>query len=100
MSWRVSKTDQEWRDLLTPSAYRVLRKKATEPAGAGGFNKFFPKVGHFACGGCNLPLYSADSKFNDCGWIAFDKCYHNSARSAFGTLQTPVNRPGRSSTRG
>ena len=90
----VVKTDAEWKSLLAPDAYRVLRKSSTEPAGAGKYNKFFPKEGHFSCGGCGFPLYDASAKFNDCGWIAFDKCYHSGdtchvgVRKDFGGLET------------
>ena len=76
-SYAVVKTDAEWQAQLEPAVYRVLRRGATEPAGAGKYNSFFPKAGHFACAGCKFPLYSAESKFSDCGWIAFDMCYHN-----------------------
>lgn len=35
-----------------------------------------PKIGYFACRGCENPLYSYEAKFNSgCGWPAFDKCY-------------------------
>jgi peptide-methionine (R)-S-oxide reductase len=75
--YAVQKSDEEWQAQLEPNVYRVLRRGATEPAGAGKFNSFFPKKGYFACGGCAQPVYSADSKFTDCGWIAFDKCYYS-----------------------
>ena len=61
---------------LDKTSFQVLRKKGTEPAGTGEYDKFFPKEGHFVCKGCGNPLYSAQSKFNSgCGWPAFDKCY-------------------------
>ena len=61
---------------LDKTSFQVLRKKGTEPAGTGEYDKFFPKEGHFVCKGCGNPLYSAESKFNSgCGWPAFDKCY-------------------------
>ena len=94
MPWPVQKTDVEWKAILGDASYRVMRKSATERAGAGKYNSFFPKAGYFACGGCELPLYSAGSKFNDCGWIAFDKCYHDGTRchvavaKAMGGLET------------
>eukprot|EP01047_Picozoa_sp_COSAG01_P027455 COSAG01_NODE_1812_length_9179_cov_36.648789_4_plen_116_part_00 len=48
----VVKSDKEWRELLSGPSYRVLRKKGTEPAGAGRYNSFFPQSGYFACGAC------------------------------------------------
>jgi len=72
----VKKTEDEWRQTLGSAQYRVLRKAGTEPAGTGEYNNFYPKDGHFACGACEAPLYSATSKFKDSGWIAFDKCFH------------------------
>lgn len=69
-------TERQWKDILDPRAYHVLRQKGTEPAGSGEYDKFYPKEGHFACGACSAPLYSAEAKFNSgCGWPAFDKCY-------------------------
>ncbi|KAK3282452.1 hypothetical protein CYMTET_9812 [Cymbomonas tetramitiformis] len=72
----VNKTSEEWRAILGKD-YNILRNKGTERAGTGEYNNFYPKAGHFACKGCKFPLYSATSKFEDCGWIAFDRCYHN-----------------------
>eukprot|EP00667_Euglena_gracilis_P021316 EG_transcript_23294 len=82
---RITKTDEEWRSALPEFDYRVLRQKATEPAGSGEYNKFYPKEGYFACKGCGTPLYSAQAKFNSgCGWPAFDQCYS-------GAVQTKVD---------
>eukprot|EP00242_Pyramimonas_sp_CCMP2087_P006230 CAMPEP_0198202934 /NCGR_PEP_ID=MMETSP1445-20131203/6156_1 /TAXON_ID=36898 /ORGANISM="Pyramimonas sp., Strain CCMP2087" /LENGTH=370 /DNA_ID=CAMNT_0043874089 /DNA_START=151 /DNA_END=1263 /DNA_ORIENTATION=- len=75
----VRKTDEEWRLQLPTFAYQVLRLKGTEPAGAGEYDKFYPKTGYFTCGGCDQPLYSAAAKFDsECGWPAFDKCFKDS----------------------
>jgi hypothetical protein len=49
----VVKSDKEWRELLSGPSYRVMRKKGTEPAGAGRYNSFFPQSGYFACGACH-----------------------------------------------
>jgi peptide-methionine (R)-S-oxide reductase len=69
-------TDRDWKEALDPKAYHVLRQKGTEPAGSGEYDTFYPDGGHFVCGGCRAPLYSAEAKFKSgCGWPAFDKCY-------------------------
>ena len=74
VEYRVKKSDAEWKDALGDAEYYVLREKGTERPGTGEYNKFYPKDGHFACGGCGLPLYSAEAKFDSgCGWPAFDK---------------------------
>lgn len=76
-SFPVQKTDEEWQKILGQQEFQVLRRAGTEPAGTGKYNTFYPEKGHFACGGCNAPMYSASSKFKDSGWIAFEKCYHD-----------------------
>ena len=66
---RVEKSDAEWKKELDQTSFQVLRKKGTEPAGTGEYDKFYPTEGHFVCKGCGNPLYSAESKFNSgCGW--------------------------------
>mmetsp|Transcript_17176 Transcript_17176/g.25555 ORF Transcript_17176/g.25555 Transcript_17176/m.25555 type:complete len:150 (+) Transcript_17176:154-603(+) len=75
----LPKTDQEWKKKLSKEEYRVLRKKGTERAFSGEYDKFYPKKGYFVCAGCGNPLYSYSAKFNSgCGWPAFDKCYQGS----------------------
>jgi peptide-methionine (R)-S-oxide reductase len=69
-------TESEWKAVLEPRVHNVLRQKGTEPAGSGEYDAFYPSEGHFVCGGCSTPLYSAEAKFKSgCGWPAFDKCY-------------------------
>ena len=66
---RVEKSDADWSKELDKTSFQVLRKKGTEPAGTGEYDKFYPTEGHFVCKGCGNPLYSAESKFNSgCGW--------------------------------
>lgn len=75
----VKKTDAEWRELLSPAEYQILRQKGTERPGTGEYNKFQPTTGHFACAGCGTALYSAAAKFDSgCGWPAFDKIVEGS----------------------
>uniref|UniRef100_A0A7S4HF13 MsrB domain-containing protein n=1 Tax=Prymnesium polylepis TaxID=72548 RepID=A0A7S4HF13_9EUKA len=72
----TEKTEAEWRAQLTPMEYRCLRQQGTEAPGTGEYHHFFPKEGYFMCRACQHPLYSSTSKFNDCGWDAFDKCFY------------------------
>ncbi|EPY54286.1 methionine sulfoxide [Schizosaccharomyces cryophilus OY26] len=72
MKYPLKKSDEEWRKELDPEQYRVLRKKGTEPPGAGKFTNEFPEKGVFVCAACKELLYKADTKFEShCGWPAF-----------------------------
>lgn len=64
-------TDAEWRDRLSPDAYRVLRQDGTERAFTSPLNDEKRK-GVFHCAGCDQPLYLSDHKFNSgTGWPSF-----------------------------
>jgi len=64
-------SDEEWRKRLSPEAYYVLRKHGTERAGTSPLNHEKRK-GKFACGGCDLPLFSSEAKFESgTGWPSF-----------------------------
>ncbi len=67
----VQKPDAEWRKLLTPAQYDVLRKHGTERPGSSPLNQEKRK-GTFACAGCDLPLFSSDTKYeSNTGWPSF-----------------------------
>ncbi|MEJ0077566.1 MAG: peptide-methionine (R)-S-oxide reductase MsrB [Alphaproteobacteria bacterium] len=69
--FEVEKSDEEWRRLLTPAQYYVLRKHGTERAGTSPLNKEKRK-GTFACAGCDLPLFSSETKYESgTGWPSF-----------------------------
>ena len=69
--FEIEKSDAEWRRLLTPAQYDVLRKHGTERAGTSPLNKEKRK-GTFACAGCDLPLFSSETKFESgTGWPSF-----------------------------
>jgi len=64
-------SDAEWRKRLTPEQYAVLRKHGTERPGSSPLNGEKRK-GTFACAGCDLPLFSSDTKFESgTGWTSF-----------------------------
>ena len=64
-------TDADWRKRLNPAQYDVLRKHGTERAGTSPLNHEKRK-GTFACAGCDLPLFSSDTKFESgTGWPSF-----------------------------
>lgn len=68
----VQKTDLEWKKLLSPEQYYVLRQKGTERPGTGEYDLHFEK-GIYACAGCGEQLFSSDTKFDaHCGWPSFD----------------------------
>jgi peptide-methionine (R)-S-oxide reductase len=69
--FEIEKSDAEWRRLLTPAQYDVLRKHGTERAGSSPLNGEKRK-GTFACAGCDLPLFSSDTKYESgTGWPSF-----------------------------
>ena len=67
----LQKSDAEWRHLLGPQRYAVLRQAATERAFTSPLNKEHRK-GTFVCAGCALPLFSSTTKFDSgTGWPSF-----------------------------
>jgi peptide-methionine (R)-S-oxide reductase len=68
---KVAKTEEEWKKLLTPEEYHVLREKGTEPAFTGKLLKN-KKTGMYVCAACGNPLFSSDTKFDSgTGWPSF-----------------------------
>lgn len=68
---KVQKSEQEWRDLLTPEQYAVLRGQATERPFTGDYvNTKTPGV--YRCAACGNPLFASDTKFeSNSGWPSF-----------------------------
>jgi len=68
---KVEKTDDEWRKILTPAQYSVLRKEGTEYPFSSPLNNEKRK-GTFVCAGCDLPLFDSKTKFDSgTGWPSF-----------------------------
>ena len=70
-TFEITKSEAEWRQRLTPEQYRVLREHGTERAGSSPLDKEHGK-GTFLCAGCELALFSSDTKFDSrTGWPSF-----------------------------
>ena len=70
-SFEITRSDAEWRKLLTRAQYNVLRKEGTERPGSSPLNAEKRK-GLYHCAGCDLALYSSDTKYESgTGWPSF-----------------------------
>jgi peptide-methionine (R)-S-oxide reductase len=71
MSPKVEKSDQEWREQLTPEQYEVLRRQATEPPFTGEY-VYTKENGVYRCAACASELFSSETKFDSgTGWPSF-----------------------------
>lgn len=67
------KSDEEWKKVLTPEQYKVLREKGTERAFTGKYDEFFEE-GTYYCAACGNPLFDSETKFNSgCGWPSYSE---------------------------
>ena len=67
----VQRSDEEWRAMLSPDRYLVLRKHGTERAGTSPLNAE-KRAGTFVCAGCGKPLFASETKFESgTGWPSF-----------------------------
>lgn len=70
---KINRTEEEWKAILTPEQYHVLREKGTDAPFTGKltYNK---EEGTYYCAGCGNELFTSDMKFEShCGWPSFDK---------------------------
>lgn len=77
MNIKVQKTDNEWKESLTPDQYQVLREKGTEKPFTGKYWNFDEK-GIYNCAACGQVLFDSETKFDaGCGWPSFSDVVNN-----------------------
>jgi peptide-methionine (R)-S-oxide reductase len=73
MEQKVTKSDQEWREQLTPTEYEVLRRSGTEPPFTGKY-VYSKHDGVYRCRACGARLFSSSDKFDSgTGWPSFTR---------------------------
>ena len=94
-AFEVTHSDAEWRKLLTPDQFAVLRREATEaPFTSALLHE--ARRGTFACAGCDLPLFSSTTKFDSrTGWPSFwaplEKAVGTTTDMTLGMTRTAVH---------
>ena len=70
---KVTRTDDQWREILTPVQYHILRESGTEPPNGEEYREFKRHgEGTYHCAGCGAKLFSSNEKFDShCGWPSF-----------------------------
>jgi peptide-methionine (R)-S-oxide reductase len=93
--FEIEKTEAEWRAQLTPEQYQILRRQGTEPPFTSPLLQEHRK-GIFACAGCDLPLFSSETKFESgTGWPSFYQPLENAVGKhqdrMLGMLRTEIH---------
>jgi peptide methionine sulfoxide reductase msrA/msrB len=68
---KIKKSEKEWKEILTPEQFHVMRQRGTEKAFTGEYDNHYKK-GVYLCAGCGTPLFSSESKYDHgTGWPSF-----------------------------
>jgi len=91
----VTRSDEEWRRLLTPEQYAVMRGYGTERPGSCALNHE-KRAGSFSCAGCGQPLFVSKTKFESgTGWPSFNQpvagAIESSVDRSHGMVRTEVH---------
>lgn len=79
--FEITRSDAEWRDMLSDLEYRVMREEGTERAFTSPLNDE-KRAGTFLCKGCDLPLYPSETKYDSgTGWPSFWKPLDNAVET-------------------
>lgn len=94
-NFEVTHTDDQWRQLLTPTQYTVLRHEGTERPYSSPLNDEH-RAGVFTCAGCQLDVFSSRTKFDSkTGWPSFwtplDHAVETHEDRSFGVVRTEVH---------
>lgn len=80
--FEITKMEAEWREILTLEQFNVLRRQGTEPPFSSSLDKQFTQ-GTYSCAGCDLPLFSSNTKFDSgTGWPSFYAPIDNAIRTS------------------
>ncbi len=80
MPFAVQKTEAEWREILTPEEYYVLREDGTEPRFSSPILSL-DEAGYLTCAACGNPVFKMEHKFDSsCGWPSFDRAIDGAVR--------------------
>jgi peptide-methionine (R)-S-oxide reductase len=92
---KIDKSEEQWRNELSPEEFHVLREKGTEPPFTGEYDHVFDP-GTYRCAGCGAELFDSDAKYDSgCGWPAFyapagDDAIEEETDRSHGMLRTEV----------
>ncbi|MFV8226862.1 peptide-methionine (R)-S-oxide reductase MsrB [Christiangramia aquimixticola] len=93
-NYKLEKSEEEWKEQLSPEQYRILRQKGTEAPHTGKYNMHFEQ-GEYKCAGCGEKLFDSNSKFDSgCGWPSFDEAIEGKVEyvqdRTFGMIRTEI----------